>query len=530
MQQNNLAVRDVAEREVAARLRDLVLVGGVLVGVMLAGGVLTGRLLRAADAAVPASSPPMIEPSLVIRPPAREVLRFGESIAARGNRIAITAPTDGDNGPEPGSVSIMKLTVQADGSIASFAEAAFSTTRMGDHFGCSVALARDGSSGVWMAAVGADRAAEDTGCVDLFESSASSDGTLAWSSSGTLTAPRPQIGAGFGGAVAFAPNGMNLAVAAMRQNFGLMADAGCVHMFRQASVVLSDGPIDANTPALRSAQQRRWVHAQTIFAPAPQLSGWFGSAIALGEQWLAVGAPGENQLGGEPPGSAEISDVGVVHLYRRSSGDAYQYAGALRSPTPAAFASFGSALDLDGSTLVVGEPGGRVDGVRCGKAWRFDLEDLDAHPSELVPPEPTTGLSFGGSVAVHGNCILVGAPGFDDVVHDGGGGGGGGDATIEDCGRSYLFERSTAQLSAALVAPASTPMALFAYRVTLTSVPTESTATKRTIAVSGHLFVEEESFGPSPGAALFLLGSPLISAADTTSRVSSSNPQWYRSQ
>ena len=38
MQQNNLAVR-----EVAARLRDLVLVGGVLVGVMLAGGVLTGR-------------------------------------------------------------------------------------------------------------------------------------------------------------------------------------------------------------------------------------------------------------------------------------------------------------------------------------------------------------------------------------------------------------------------------------------------------------------------------------------------------
>ena len=117
MQQNNLAVREVAARKVAAckvavckvaaRLRDLVLVGGVLMGVMLAGGVLTGRLLRAADAAVPASSPPMIEPSLVIRPPAREVLRFGESIAACGNRIAITAPTDGDNGPEPGSVSIM---------------------------------------------------------------------------------------------------------------------------------------------------------------------------------------------------------------------------------------------------------------------------------------------------------------------------------------------------------------------------------------------------------------------------------------
>ena len=136
-----------------------------------------------------------------------------------------------------------------------------------------------------------------------------------------------------------------------------------------------------------------------------------------------------------------------------------------------------------------------------------------------------------GVVITRGNhCILVGAPGFDDVVHDGDGGGGGGSATIEDCGRSYLFERSTAQLSAALVAPASTPMALFAYRVTLTSVPTDSTATKRTIAVSGHLFVEEESFGPSPGAALFLLGSPLISAADTTSRVSSSNPQWYRSQ
>lgn len=127
----------------------------------------------------------------------------------------------------------------------------------------------------------------------------------------------------------------------------------------------------------------------------------FGAAVALDQDLLAVGAPGEDSSD-----SSSDLDVGAVYVYQRD-GDAWVEMQKLRAPTQIAQERFGAAVsiarggDADGllDVLVVGGPGysaatGRahVFHHRPGGSWQYE--------TTLELAAPAAADKFGGGVAV----------------------------------------------------------------------------------------------------------------------------------
>lgn len=468
--------------------------------------------------------------------------RLGETLAADGELLAIASPTDGDDALSAGQVAIVLLRPPADGSAGAPGTIApialLKSHESGDHFGCALAVRRVKEAGSARAgtstlvAVGADRAAGLTGAVELYwiqtaADAACGDGgdtttTATTAHVATLLADDPQPGAEFGRALALGGGAGEpplLAVGAPRHDLADAFDAGRVHLFRPARS--PDGPTDP------------WFACATIAAPDPESSAWFGSAVALGAEAsahtiLAVGCPGEGAHGGaSSPGgrrSSVVGGAGAIHLYAVDARGHATWLTRLQSPSPEPHAWFGSALAIDGTALLVGEPRGAHAGLRCGRAWRFDLAALDRPAVPLMPTQGSDpaelrawlqpGMGFGGAIAARDGVVIVGAPGFDaPLALDGAAMSGIGTrpadrrpppppherATVEDTGLAFVFERGATSPDRVLVGPSLLPMSLFGPSAAL--IPRSDGA--GCTAAIGHLYLEEEAHAPSPGVALF---------------------------
>lgn len=137
-------------------------------------------------------------------------------------------------------------------------------------------------------------------------------------------------------------------------------------------------------------------------APSPRL----GAALALDGDLLAVGAPHTGR-------GAHLA--GAVATWRHD-GATWRRAGLLLGDGRAG-ERFGSALDLDGSTLVVGAyfadgPQPRTGAVHVyeeGALERGGVQ-LGGATARLVPPDAGELDGFGWSVSLDGERLLVGAP------------------------------------------------------------------------------------------------------------------------
>ncbi|MDX1571588.1 MAG: hypothetical protein R3200_13990, partial [Xanthomonadales bacterium] len=117
-----------------------------------------------------------------------------------------------------------------------------------------------------------------------------------------------------------------------------------------------------------------------------QAGGAFGSAMALSEGQLLVGAPGDDS----GTGSATLFEV---------DGDSFTQAQVLRPVGSSG--GFGSAVSISGKVAVVGAPGEDAIYVFQSAAGEF------AQIGKITGP---AGSGFGSAVAVSGTRAGVGAP------------------------------------------------------------------------------------------------------------------------
>lgn len=127
----------------------------------------------------------------------------------------------------------------------------------------------------------------------------------------------------------------------------------------------------------------------------------FGGTVAIQDPVAAVGAPRDDESG---------TNSGAVYLLRRQGLD-WIADRKLQPPDPLPYRYFGSSVAVEGDRLIAGAPGfgspGRAYVFRRKNAeWQFD--------SKLIPSDARNGASFGLTVASHGEFVLVGAP-RDDV-------------------------------------------------------------------------------------------------------------------
>jgi hypothetical protein len=151
-----------------------------------------------------------------------------------------------------------------------------------------------------------------------------------------------------------------------------------------------------------------WQEAQRILRP-DTTTGRFGVAIALNDEWLAIG-------GARAGTSQEHRDV--VYLYRRNDtgfndlpDDVLQ--GQESSGLDAD--EFGYALAMSAHHLVVGARSDDELGTDAGAAYVFASDGDDAAPygslvRKLLASDGGSDDLFGFSVAILGDACVIGAP------------------------------------------------------------------------------------------------------------------------
>ena len=136
----------------------------------------------------------------------------------------------------------------------------------------------------------------------------------------------------------------------------------------------------------------------------------FGASVAIHGDFAIVGAPYEDDANGSDSGKAYIFNVG-------SSGSSTAIF-TLDNPNPtgtSADDNFGTSVAINSDYAVVGSPyEGDIGGLQAGKVYIFDLNDGSLLFTFNNPSEQTANDLFGSSVSISGNIIAISAPLDDD--------------------------------------------------------------------------------------------------------------------
>ena len=117
----------------------------------------------------------------------------------------------------------------------------------------------------------------------------------------------------------------------------------------------------------------------------------------------------------------------------------------LAASDPVAGASLGSAVAVDGNTMVAGAPG---NAASPGAAYVFTNANGQWQPTaKLTASDGANGDKFGHSVSIDGNAIIVGAPGHDS-------------GSSADAGAAYVFAKPSAGWTATTTALKLSPTPL----------------------------------------------------------------------
>ncbi len=127
---------------------------------------------------------------------------------------------------------------------------------------------------------------------------------------------------------------------------------------------------------------------------------------------------------------------GIAHVFDAATGN---LVATLDNPTPGDGDSFGDAVAVSGSHVVVGARRDDSAGLHNnGAAYVFDAATGDL-VTTLISPSPELSDEFGWSVAIAGNTAVVGSR-YDDT-------------TGNNSGQAYVFDALTGSLITTLANP-----------------------------------------------------------------------------
>jgi hypothetical protein len=253
-----------------------------------------------------------------------------------------------------------------------------------DDFGW--ALAVDGDT----AMVGAPRRGETAGGVYVF----ARDGG-GWRETGRLLAQDLPAGAWFGSSIALAGDWAVIGASEL----GAQAPAGEVAVVRAGTA-----PWSHTAPRLATGSvlvfrrtEGGWTRAAHLVGGRAGFGARFGAAVALADDRLVVGAPGDEE------------GRGAVYAYRRDA-EGWHEEGRLQAAEGPAKPEYGLAVALRGSTLAVGSRSAhRVEVFRSqSSGWQREAIVED--------PAAAFGTGFGVALWLGEDELLVGAPLTNDVV------------------------------------------------------------------------------------------------------------------
>ncbi len=171
-----------------------------------------------------------------------------------------------------------------------------------------------------------------------------------------------------------------------------------------------------------------WTQVAKLTASDRALGDRFGTSVAVSGDTVVIGAHRDDDNG---------TDSGSAYVFAKVAG-VWTQTVKLAAEEGATGDSFGRSVAVSGDTVVIGANGDDDLGYGSGSAYVFErFGGVWTQTGRIAAADGAGGDSFGGSVAVSGNTVVIGASGDDDR------------------GSAYVFEKvggawtQTAKLTAA---------------------------------------------------------------------------------
>ncbi len=370
--------------------------------------------------------------------------RFGASVAAARDLLAIGAPGEqsltGDPADNSGSTvgAVYLFDPDLAGTTEQIAYLKAGNADDQDRFGTAIALSEDrvlvgapfeASNATGVNGDGSDNSLINAGAAYLFESNGAGFGQTTY-----LKASNSSIGTDnqFGNALALSGN--TIAIAAWQENggsAGIDGDQSDTSAPRSGAVYLFHTD-DGDT----------WQQSAYVKASNPGQDHYFGAAVALDGNRLAVGAPGED---------TGANGAGAVYLFVRDDTGTWTEEAMLKADVVGLNDAFGTQVALAGDLLIVGAPGERADAiginggdsnenaVDSGAVYLFERDNSgDWNQSGYVKASNTdAGDAFGSALGFSGDTLAIAAPAEQSAGTDVGGNET--DNTLNAAGAAYLL-------------------------------------------------------------------------------------------
>jgi hypothetical protein len=390
---------------------------------------------------------------------ASSFIRFGASVAISDDTLVVGAPWAADHA---GAVYVF---INDGGSwrqqaylVASNAEGSYSPLYMpsfirpnGDSFGSSVAISGNtivvGAPYEDSSANGGedDNSATYAGAAYVFTRS---DGI--WSQQAYLKASNAEgtnandeDGDRFGSSVAVSGDTLIIGApledsASLSEDNNSALNAGAVYVFTRSGetwgqqAYLKANPLDDD--------------AENLHVISSNIGDRFGSSVALSGDTLIVGAPDENSsvIGAETDRSEPRS--GAVYVFTRSD-NLWTRQAFLKASNSDSQDKFGTYVAISGDTLAVGAPGeaSSAQGTEsdntnyhAGAVYIFTQNEAQWNQqARLKASNANMFDTFGSSLAITGDTLVVGAPNEGSAANSGEA-----DDSADEAGAAYLFTRS----------------------------------------------------------------------------------------
>ena len=300
--------------------------------------------------------------------------KFGYSVAIDGDTVVVGVPESDENGDRSGSAYVFVRSGhswnQQDKLIASDAAT-------NDKFGWSVAI--NGDTIVVGSPHNGD-SAPYSGSAYVFVRNGN-----AWSEQAKLTASDPQAYDNFGHSVAI--DGDRIVVAARGEDFDGKYDAGCAYVFKRSGNTWSEDTTGSMTAGKIAAFDATANHR-------------FGQSVAIDGDIIMVGA------------YWYINGTGCIYVFQLDAQGVWSPTSIqLTASDKRAHSHFGTAIAIDGNTLIVGANRHTVNGVTgVGAAYIFVYDgNTWIEQAKLTASDPAKNDDFGWSVAISGDIAVVGA-------------------------------------------------------------------------------------------------------------------------
>ncbi len=312
---------------------------------------------------------------------------FGAAVGLMAGRLVVGAPSyqpAGWQGPDrPGALYVYER--QSDGTWPQVAKVEASDPSLSLALGSSLSLGVDR-----VAAGTSDRFPNAHEAAYIF--ARQPDGS--WTQEARMVASDWVMGDGFGKDVAL--YGPRVAVTSLADDHDGLNDSGAVYVFE------------------RNGLAGTWEQVAKIAPDDAQASGYFGQAVALSANRLAVSANGEVASGDRR---------GSVYVFEKPLNGAWVQKAKILPFDSAKDDNFGRALSLDVTTLLIGSAWGSA--FDRGRAYLYGRDAGGTSwtlKEQLEDFSPLHSTSFGFAVALRGDVAVVGSFGgvspqpFDGLV------------------------------------------------------------------------------------------------------------------